>query len=46
MCDLDHPVLVGAKKHRHDITNILIDNGSQAEILFLIAFNRMGFDPK
>jgi hypothetical protein len=29
---------------RWDVTKILIDNGSQAEILFLAAFNKMGFD--
>jgi hypothetical protein len=29
-----------------DITKILIDNGSQAEILFLAAFDKMGFDWK
>jgi hypothetical protein len=31
---------------RWDITKILIDNGSQAEILFLVAFDEMGFDRK
>jgi hypothetical protein len=29
---------------RWDVTKILIDNGSQAEILFLAAFDKMGFD--
>jgi hypothetical protein len=29
-----------------DVTKILIDNGSHAEILFLAAFDRMGFDRK
>jgi hypothetical protein len=29
-----------------DVTKILIDNGSQAEILFLAAFDKMGFDQK
>jgi hypothetical protein len=29
---------------RWDITRILIDNGSQAEILFLATFDKMGFD--
>jgi hypothetical protein len=29
---------------RRDITKILIDNGSHAEILFLATFNKMGFD--
>jgi hypothetical protein len=31
---------------RWDVTKILIDNGSQAEILFLAAFNKIGFDQK
>jgi hypothetical protein len=31
---------------RWDITKILIDNGSQAEILFLATFDKMGFDRK
>jgi hypothetical protein len=31
---------------RWDITKILLDNGSQAEILFLASFNKMGFDLK
>jgi hypothetical protein len=31
---------------RWDVTKILIDNGSQAEILFLTAFNKIGFDQK
>jgi hypothetical protein len=29
-----------------DVTRVLIDNGSQAEILFLLAFDLMGFDRK
>jgi hypothetical protein len=29
-----------------DVTKILIDNGSQAEILFLATFDKMGFDQK
>jgi hypothetical protein len=28
------------------VTKILIDNGSQAEILFLTTFEKMGFDQK
>jgi hypothetical protein len=31
---------------RWNITNILIDNGSQAEILFLTAFEKMGYNNK
>jgi hypothetical protein len=31
---------------RWDVTKILIDNGSQAEILFLATFDKMGFDWK
>jgi hypothetical protein len=31
---------------RWDVTEILIDNGSQAEILFRATFNKMGFDRK
>jgi hypothetical protein len=29
---------------RWDVTKILIDNGSQAEILFLASFDKIGFD--
>jgi hypothetical protein len=32
--------------NRWDATRILIDNGSQVEILFLVAFDKMGFDQK
>jgi hypothetical protein len=31
---------------RWDVTKILIDNGSQTEILFLATFYKMGFDRK
>jgi hypothetical protein len=31
---------------RWDITKILNDNGWQVEILFLAAFDKMGFDQK
>jgi hypothetical protein len=29
-----------------DVTRVLVGNGSQAEILFLLAFDQMGFDRK
>jgi hypothetical protein len=29
-----------------DVTKIIIDNGSQAKILFLVTFDKMGFDQK
>jgi hypothetical protein len=29
-----------------DVTKILFDNGSQAEILFLSTFEKMGYDRK
>jgi hypothetical protein len=32
--------------NRWDVTKILIDNGSHAEILFLAAFDKMDFDQK
>jgi hypothetical protein len=31
---------------RWDVTKILVDNGSQAKILFLATFDKMGFDRK
>jgi hypothetical protein len=31
---------------RWDVTKILFDNGSQAKILFLAAFEKMDFDQK
>jgi hypothetical protein len=31
---------------RWDVTKILIDNGSQTEILFLATFDKIGFDRK
>jgi hypothetical protein len=31
---------------RWDVTKILVDNGSQAEILFLSAYEKMGYDKK
>jgi hypothetical protein len=39
-------VIVVVHIDRRDITKILIDNGSHAEILFLATFNKMGFDWK
>jgi hypothetical protein len=32
--------------NRSDVTKILIENSSQAKILFLAAFDKMGFDRK
>jgi hypothetical protein len=32
--------------NRWDVTKILVDNGSQAEFLFLSAFEKMGYDKK
>jgi hypothetical protein len=32
--------------NKWNVTKILIDNGSQAKILFLAAFDKMGFDQK
>jgi hypothetical protein len=31
---------------RWDVSKILIDNGSQAEILFLFTFKKLGYDKK
>jgi hypothetical protein len=31
---------------RWDVTRILIDNGSQVEVLFLSTFDKMGYDKK
>jgi hypothetical protein len=32
--------------YRWDVTKILVDKGSQTEIPFLVAFDKMGFDQK
>jgi hypothetical protein len=39
-------MVVAVHIDRWDVTKILIDNGSQAKILFLTAFDKMGFDRK
>jgi hypothetical protein len=39
-------IVVTVHIDRWDITKIQIDNGSQVEILFLAAFNEMGFYQK
>jgi hypothetical protein len=39
-------MVVNVHIDRWDISKILINNGSQGEILFLAAFNKMGFDQK
>jgi hypothetical protein len=31
---------------RWDVSKILVDNGSQAEILFVSTFEKMGYDKK
>jgi hypothetical protein len=37
-------MVITAQIDRWDVTKILVDNDSQAEILFLATFNKMGFD--
>jgi hypothetical protein len=39
-----NPLPVGVPSR--DVTKILSDSGSQAEILFLATFDKMGFDQK
>jgi hypothetical protein len=39
-------MVIIAHTDKWDITRVLIDNGSQAEILFLTAFDQMGFNKK
>jgi hypothetical protein len=37
-------MVITVHNDRWDITKILINNGSQAEILFLATFDKMAFD--
>jgi hypothetical protein len=39
-------MVITAHIDKWDVTRVLIDNGSQVEILFLSAFDQMGFDRK
>jgi hypothetical protein len=39
-----YAMVINAHIDKWDATHILVDNGSQAEILFLSAFNQMGYD--
>jgi hypothetical protein len=39
-------MIIIAHINKWDVTRVLVDNGSQAEILFLLAFDQMGFDRK
>jgi hypothetical protein len=39
-------MVITAHIDKCDVTRVLIDDGNQAEILFLSAFNHMGFDRK
>jgi hypothetical protein len=39
-------LVVIAHIDKWDVTRVLVDNGSQAEIQFISAFNQMGFDRK
>jgi hypothetical protein len=39
-------MVIMAHINKWDVTRVLVDNGSQAEIMFLSAFDQMGFDRK
>jgi hypothetical protein len=39
-------MVITAHINKWEVTRVLVDNGSQAEILFLSAFEQMGFDIK
>jgi hypothetical protein len=41
-----YAMIIAARMDKWDVTGVLINNGSQAEILFLSAFDKMGFDRK
>jgi hypothetical protein len=43
---LSNAMVITVHINRWDVTKILTDNGSQAEILFLATFDEMGFDQK
>jgi hypothetical protein len=37
-------MVITAHMDRWDVTRILVDNGSQVEVLFLLAFEQLGYD--
>jgi hypothetical protein len=39
-------MVIIAHIHQWDVTKILIDNGSQGEVLFLSALEKMGYNKK
>jgi hypothetical protein len=39
-------MVIVAHIDKWDVTRVLVDNGSQAEIIFLLGFDQMGFDRK
>jgi hypothetical protein len=39
-------MLITAHIDKWDVTRVLVNNGSQAETLFLSAFDQMGYDRK
>ena len=39
-------MVINAHVDKWDVSRVLIDNGSQAEILFLSTFDKMGYDRK